>query len=62
MPTHRKAATRPAFETNLYVRSDVKPVKVSSFFTLLVAHVFSCSYSTNNLVISFILGICEDYS
>uniref|UniRef100_M4EY35 Homeobox domain-containing protein n=1 Tax=Brassica campestris TaxID=3711 RepID=M4EY35_BRACM len=29
MPTHRKAATRPAFETNLYVRSDVKPVKES---------------------------------
>ncbi|XP_013597849.1 PREDICTED: uncharacterized protein LOC106305959 [Brassica oleracea var. oleracea] len=29
MPTHRKAATRPAFETNLYVRSDVKPLKES---------------------------------
>ncbi|KAJ0262642.1 Homeobox-DDT domain protein RLT2 [Hirschfeldia incana] len=29
MPSHRKAATRPAFETNLYVRSDVKPVKNS---------------------------------
>ncbi|CAH8337883.1 unnamed protein product [Eruca vesicaria subsp. sativa] len=29
MPSHRKAATRPAFETNLYVRPDAKPVKDS---------------------------------
>jgi len=36
MPSHRKA-TRQAFETNIYVRSDVKPIKVSFLLVLIVS-------------------------